>query len=87
MLTEGLALTEAGIKVFEASDWNRQRAVPTEQGIMRMLACCEEILKEKERSLSRQTSVLDFFNSPSGTCTVPPVLLDIGHDDPAYSSR
>jgi hypothetical protein len=25
---------------------------------MRMLACCEEILKEKKRFLSRQTSVL-----------------------------
>jgi hypothetical protein len=49
----------------------------------RMLACYEEILKEEQkRSLSRQTLVLDFFMSSSGTCAIPPVLLDIGDDDP-----
>jgi hypothetical protein len=33
-------------------------------------------------SLSRQTSVLDFFKSSSGTHESPLVLLDIGDDDP-----
>jgi hypothetical protein len=36
----------------------------------------------KKRSLSRQTSVLDFFKSSSETRVSPPVLLDIGDDDP-----
>jgi hypothetical protein len=49
--------------------------------LMRMNACCEEILKEKKRSLSRQTSVLDFLKSSSGTRASPPVLLDIGSYD------
>jgi hypothetical protein len=34
-LTERLGLTEAGIKVFEDTDWNEQRATRTGQGIMR----------------------------------------------------
>jgi hypothetical protein len=37
-----------------------------------MLACYEEILWEKKRSLARQTSV----------ASSPPVSLDIGDDDP-----
>ena len=37
-LTEGLGLTEAGIRVFEDINWNGQRAAATGQGI------CEEIL-------------------------------------------
>jgi len=41
-----------------------------------MITCYDEILKEKKRSLSCQTSVLDFFKSSSGTCVSPPVLLD-----------
>jgi hypothetical protein len=48
---------------------------------MRMLACYEEILKENKRPLSRQTSVLDFSKSSSGTLLSPPAMLDIG-DDP-----
>jgi hypothetical protein len=46
-----------------------------------MLACCEEILKEKKRYLSGQTSVLDLLKSSSGTFAWPPVLLDIGDGD------
>jgi len=45
---------------------NKQNAETTRQGITRMLACCEEIPKEKQRSLSCQTAVLDFFRSSSG---------------------
>jgi len=48
---------------------------------MRLLACYEEILKENKRSLSRQTSVLDFFKSSTVTLLPPPAQLDSG-DDP-----
>jgi hypothetical protein len=61
-----LGLTEAGIKEFEAIDMNYQNAETTRQEITRMLVCCEEIPKEKQRSLSCQTAVLDFFRSSSG---------------------
>jgi len=44
--------------------------------------CSEEILKEKRRSLSRLTAVLDFFKPSSGTGTSPAVLLGTGYDDP-----
>jgi hypothetical protein len=46
-----------------------------------MLACNEEILK-KQRSLSRQTPVLDLFKSSAGIRASAPALLDIGDDDP-----
>jgi hypothetical protein len=52
-LTAGLGLIEAGISVFVDTDSNKQRAAITRQGIMRMLTCYEEILKEKK-----------FFGSP-----------------------
>lgn len=51
------------------------------QGIIWMLASCEEILMEKKRSLSRLTSVLDFFKLSSGTPASPPVSLYSGIDD------
>ena len=44
--------------------------------------CSEEILKEKSRSLSLLTPVLDFFKPSSGTGTYPAILLGIGYDDP-----
>ena len=47
-----------------------------------MFACYEKIMKEKKTSLPRQTSALDFFKSSSWTYASPPVLLDIGDDDP-----
>jgi hypothetical protein len=37
-LTGGSAVIEAGIKVFEDIDWDRQRAVATGQGITGILA-------------------------------------------------
>ena len=58
-LAEGIWLTASGIEVFEGIDWNEQRAAAG-QGIARMLAGCEELLKEKKRSSSRQILVLDF---------------------------
>jgi hypothetical protein len=78
-LIEWLGVTEVGIKVFEDIDWNGQRAAATGQGTVRMVAGCEA-LKEKERALS--DIVLDFFNSSSGTCASPLLLLGIGGDDP-----
>jgi len=53
---------------------------------MGMFVCCEEVLKKKKRFVSRQTSVFHFFKSYSGTRASPPVLLDTGGDDPAYSN-
>jgi hypothetical protein len=79
-LTEGLGATEDGIRVSEDVDWNELRAVG--QGIMRLVAWCEEVLKEKKRSLSRQTSVLGCFKSSSDIRASPLVLLDIGGDNP-----
>jgi hypothetical protein len=81
-LTEGLGLTEDVTEVSEGTDFNKQRAAANRQGIMRVLACYEEILKEKKRFLSHQSSWLDFFKSSSGTHASPPVLLDIGGDQP-----
>ena len=49
--------------------------------LARWLACCEEILKEKKRCLTAQSSVLHFLKRSSGTYTLPPVLLDSGDDD------
>jgi hypothetical protein len=42
----------------------------------------DETLKKKKMSLSHQNSGSDFFKSSSGTCASPPVLLNIGGDDP-----
>ena len=61
--SDGLELTEAGIKVFE--DSNKQRAATTRQEIMRVVACYEDVFKGKQLSLSLQISVFDFFKSPS----------------------
>jgi len=36
-LTEGLGLTEAGIRVCEDTDWNRERAAAAGRGITRRL--------------------------------------------------
>jgi len=44
-----------------------------------MLACYEEILKVKKRSVCHQTSV---SLSNLRTCAQPRVLLDDGKDDP-----
>ena len=47
---------------------------------MRNLACYEEILKEKE-SFLRQSSVVDFVKSSSGTHSSPLVSLVTEKDD------
>jgi hypothetical protein len=48
---------------------------------MGKLACCEEILKEKEISLCRQNAVLGLLKSFSVTRSSLPILLDIADDD------
>jgi hypothetical protein len=82
-LTERLGLNETCIKVSEDIYSKEPQAAPVRQGIMRILAWYEEILQEKKKSLSSQTSVLDFFKSSTGTLALSPVLLDIGDDDPS----
>jgi len=57
--------TEDGIKVSEDSDRNEQRVTTTLQGIVRILACYEEDLKEKEKVFASAASVFDFFKSSS----------------------
>jgi len=72
---EGYELVEAGIRVLEDTDWNEQRVAATRQGIMKILACCEAILKERTDYVSRQMSVLDFLKSSSGTIALRTVLV------------
>jgi hypothetical protein len=67
-LREGLELTAAGCKVFEVIDSTEPQAATPRQGIVRTLACSEEIMKEKKkRSLSLQILVLRFFTKSLGT--------------------
>ena len=47
----------------EISETGNERAVTTRQGIVRMSACCEEILNEKAGPFSRQPSMFHFFRS------------------------
>ena len=62
--------------MLEDTDWNEQRVAATRQGIMKILACCEEILKERADSVSRWTSVLDFLMSSSRTLASQTVLVE-----------
>ena len=55
-----------------------QRAATIRQGIIRMLTGYKEIPK---KTLSRQTTVLDFLKSSVETRASPFVLLDIGDND------
>jgi hypothetical protein len=55
-LTEWLGVVEARAKVSDDIDSRKQRAATTKQGIMRMLACCEEILKTKAISINMSSS-------------------------------
>jgi hypothetical protein len=80
-LTDGLALVEAGIRIYEDTDSKEQQAAITTKALTRTSAYYEEILTEN-KSVSCQISVLDFFKSSSGTPESPPVLFDIVGDDP-----
>jgi hypothetical protein len=76
-----MRLIEADINLSENNESKQQLASTTGQGITRMLASTEKILKE-QRSLSRHTPVLDLFKSSAVILASPPALLDIGDDDP-----
>ena len=80
-VTECYGFNEAGISVFEDTDWNEQRAAVIRQGMNRVIACYEEIVKVKN-SYCLASFLLDFFKSSSVTCALPHVLLDIGDDSP-----
>jgi hypothetical protein len=73
--TEEYELIEAGIRVLEDTDWNEQRVAATRRRIMKILACSEEILKERTDSVSHQMSMLDFLKSSSGTHVSPTLLV------------
>jgi hypothetical protein len=77
-LTEGLGLIELISRCLRRTDSKEQRAATTTERIIRMLAYCEEIVKEKKMCLARKASMLDFLKF----FISPPVLLDIGDDDP-----
>jgi hypothetical protein len=47
-LTEGLGLIEGGIRPFGDIDRNEHILTKDRLGILRMLACCEDILEEKK---------------------------------------
>jgi hypothetical protein len=68
--------------MFEETYSNEQRAARTRQRIIVESACYEEIVTEKRRYLSCQTSVLDFFKTISET-----LLLDNADDDPDDPGR
>ena len=83
-MTKGL---DSSRYLFEENDFEKQRA-----GLYKVLrtclvACCGKVLKEKNRYLSRQTSVLYFSKSLSGTHSSPPIFLDTGDDYPYDSPR
>jgi len=75
-LTEGLRLIAILIKVIQDIDSNGQKAAKTTLVIIRMLAGYDET-----KFLSRQTSVLDFFQSLSDTRISLPALLDTEDDN------
>ena len=79
-LNEGMGLDADDIKVFEDINLHIQRVVTTRQGTVRILAYYEEILTEKKRSLSRQTSAFHLFKSSSETRVSPSVLLHTRDD-------
>lgn len=74
--TEGYELAEAGIRVLEDTEWNEQQVAATRQGIMKILAYCEEILKERTDSVSCPMSMLDSLKSSSGTLASPTLLIE-----------
>jgi len=48
---------------------------------MKIITGYQEILKEKKKPSSHQSSLLDFCNSSSARCALPSVLLNNGNDN------
>jgi len=74
-LSEGLGPIEAGTRVFEDIDSEKQPAAKIRRGIMRKLVCCEVTLQEKETSFFSpgfKAGFLQVIPSDScfATCTV-----------------
>jgi len=63
-----------------------ERAATAGQGIMWMFVRYEKIMEEK-KSLSRDSSMIDFFKSSSGTPASPSVPLENGDDEPYVKRR
>jgi len=63
-----------------------ERAATAGQGIMWMFVWYEKIMEEK-KSLSRDSSMLDFFKSSAGTPASPSVPLENGDDDPYVKGK
>jgi hypothetical protein len=80
-VTHGLGLSVAGSRRLRTLIRTDTEPAVSRQVNSRMLVCCEDILNEKKRFLFCQTSVLDFFKSPSLTHLLPTVLLDMGEND------
>ena len=69
--------------MFEDTASKEQRSATTIQGIMKLIACIEEVLKGTNNHFSFQTSVLYSFKSFSGgTRAFPSAYLDIEDGDP-----
>jgi hypothetical protein len=59
-----------------------QRIATTRQGIIKMFACYEKILNEKQGPLSCQISLLYFFKTSSRNRASSPVSLYVVNKDP-----
>ena len=82
-LKEGIRMIQPGIRMLEDTASKEQRSVTTIQGIMKLLACIEEVLKGTNNPFSFQTSVLYSFKSSSGgTRTFQPAYFDIEFGEP-----
>ncbi|CAH0719439.1 unnamed protein product, partial [Brenthis ino] len=60
-LTEGLSTIEKGLQILEKIDSNEERVSTTKREIKKLLACYEEILREKKKNLTRQGALLEYM--------------------------
>jgi hypothetical protein len=81
-LTVGRGLTAARIKTFVDSDWNGQRAAAGGQRTVGVLACCEEILKDRKRAFLWPDFSACFLKVIFSTRVLPRAQLKIGVEDP-----
>lgn len=59
-LTEGFNTIEKGLQILEKIDSTQERVSTTKQEIKKLLTCYEEILREKQKNLTRQTTLLEY---------------------------
>lgn len=65
-LAEGPSSIEKQLQIVENIAYKEERISSTKQGIKKLLACYEEILRERKKSLSRQPTLLDFMKPSIG---------------------